>query len=99
MYDVGFVADGGAVGGEPPVQPAADDRDLLDAYSRAVTDAVDRVGPAVVHIKVEDARRRARGSGSGVVLAPHGLILTTTPPVPAPRRIEIPPHTAHPIPR
>ncbi|HEX9462487.1 MAG TPA: trypsin-like peptidase domain-containing protein [Alphaproteobacteria bacterium] len=89
MYDVAFVADGGAVGGEPPVQPAADDRDLLDAYSRAVTDAVDRVGPAVVHIKVEDARRRARGSGSGVVVAPDGLILTNSHVVHGAGRIEI----------
>src|SRR5258708_24171450 len=89
MYDVGFVAGGGAVGGEPPVQPAADDRDLLDAYSRAVTDAVDRVGAAGVHIKAEDARRRARGSGSGVVVAPDGLILTNSHVVHGAGRIEI----------
>ncbi len=48
--------------------PAPDD--LLDAYSRAVTAAVDAVGPAVVKVDVE------RGGGSGVLFTPDGLILT-----------------------
>jgi len=50
--------------------PQPDDRELLDAYSVAVTGAVDAVGPAVVKI---DA---GRGSGSGVLFTPDGLILT-----------------------
>jgi S1-C subfamily serine protease len=58
---------------DAPVPP--DDSLLLDAYSRAVTAAVDRVGPAVVHVAVRGAGRRA-GSGSGVVVAPDGLVLT-----------------------
>jgi len=33
--------------------------DLLDAYSRAVVDAVDLVGPSVLHIQVENAGRSA----------------------------------------
>jgi len=70
--------------GSPPA--AAGDGELLDAYSRAVIAAVDRVGPAVVHIRVEgvapegkarpDAVPVPRGSGSGVVVAPDGLVLT-----------------------
>jgi len=48
------------------------DGDLLDAYSRAVIDAVDAVGPAVVKIDAE------RGGGSGVVVAPDGLVLTNS---------------------
>jgi S1-C subfamily serine protease len=52
------------------VIPQPDDVDLLDAYSSAVTHAVDLVGPAVVKI---DA---GRGSGSGVIFTPDGLILT-----------------------
>jgi S1-C subfamily serine protease len=53
---------------------AADDALLLDAYSRAVVAAVDRVGPAVVHVAVRGAR--GSGAGSGVVVSPDGLILT-----------------------
>jgi len=56
---------------------------LLDAYSRAVIDAVDRVGPSVVKVEVRPASRRARraaigGAGSGFVFAPDGLILTNS---------------------
>jgi S1-C subfamily serine protease len=46
------------------------DAELLDAYSRAVTGAVDIVGPSVVKVDVE------RGGGSGVLFTPDGLILT-----------------------
>jgi S1-C subfamily serine protease len=49
---------------------APDDAFLLDAYSRAVVAAVERVGPAVVHVAV------GHGAGSGVVVSPDGLILT-----------------------
>jgi S1-C subfamily serine protease len=45
---------------------------LLDAYSAAVIQAVDTVGPAVVKI---DA---SRGGGSGVLFTPDGLILTNS---------------------
>jgi S1-C subfamily serine protease len=52
----------------------------LDAYSRAVIDVVDRIGPAVVGLAARgDASARSRGgSGSGVVVAPDGLILTNS---------------------
>lgn len=65
------------------VEPADDE--LLDAYSRAVASAVDRVAPSVVNIDVrhEAPAARARrqgdaGSGSGFVFTPDGLILTNS---------------------
>ena len=61
----------------PPVPP--EDQALLDAYSRAVIDVAERVGPAVVRLntRASDARRRG-GTGSGVIVAPDGLILTNS---------------------
>jgi S1-C subfamily serine protease len=63
----------------------ADEFELLDAYSRAVMDAVDRVGPAVVKVDVDGpaaasgGRRRSRGGGgSGFVFASDGLVLTNS---------------------
>jgi len=61
----------------PPVPP--EDQALLDAYSRAVIDVVDRVGPAVVRLDVHSGSERRRGgTGSGVIVAPDGLVLTNS---------------------
>src|SRR6185437_12047685 len=65
-------------------------RDLLDAYSRAVIDVVDRVGPAVVGLAVLNERApQHAGSGSGVVVAPDGLILTNSHVASGASRIEV----------
>ena len=59
---------------------ADNDMELLDAYSRAVVSVVDSVGPAVVSISVGNHRNNQAtdqmGTGSGVVIAPDGYILT-----------------------
>jgi S1-C subfamily serine protease len=70
-----------AAGAQSPVPD--EDQALLDAYSRAVIDVVDRVGPAVVALAVrgqtDNQKGRERGgAGSGVIVAPDGLILTNS---------------------
>jgi len=59
------------------------DHELLDAYSRAVIHAVDRVAPAVVSIDVRKTGSERRspaqaGTGSGFVFATDGLVLTNS---------------------
>jgi S1-C subfamily serine protease len=74
-------AERGRFGGTAPQPIPPDDQALLDAYSRAVIDVVDGVGPAVVRLAVRpaDGRNGARGgTGSGVIVAPDGLILTNS---------------------
>src|SRR5260221_14435722 len=72
-------------GGEPPVAPS--EAAALDAYSQVVMRAAETVGPAVGNIEVGHLGRQQRaqqqaqgrgmnGSGSGVVFAPDGFILT-----------------------
>lgn len=58
------------------------DGPLLDAYSAAVTHAVDRVAPAVAHVRVVRSRGKrtgpATGTGSGFLITPDGYLVTNS---------------------
>lgn len=58
---------------------------FLDVYSRTIVDAVKKAGPSVAHVHVRQdtdgsrrSQRRTEASGSGVIIAPDGYIVTNS---------------------
>src|SRR5215472_3327982 len=76
------VLDTSGAAASPAANASGDtDAQLLDAYSHAVSSAVARVRPAVMHVRVERAGRRGRrqdGSGSGFAITPDGYVVTNS---------------------
>src|SRR5438552_1135043 len=103
--EIDFVIDEGFVSGEGRATAAGLSHsetgdDPLDAYSRAVITASEKVSPSVVYIEVQQPARSRRGnaprmpqevkgSGSGFIFTPDGFILTNSHVVHGTKGIEV----------
>jgi S1-C subfamily serine protease len=80
MRDLRLVSASSTPRSSPPAGAADGDAELLDAYSKAVVEVVEAVGPAVIGVRsgprAGDGRATGGGSGSGVVITPDGYALT-----------------------
>src|SRR5438105_9147636 len=61
----------------------ADESESLDAYSRVIVSASERLLPSVAHL------RSNRGSGSGVVISTDGFLVTSAHVVDGARRVRV----------
>jgi S1-C subfamily serine protease len=72
-YD-SFQDAGQEAGSRPPEHP----EEALDPYSARVARTFETVGPAVVHILAHPGQNSRGGTGSGVLFAPDGYLLTNS---------------------
>ncbi|UCF20063.1 MAG: trypsin-like peptidase domain-containing protein [Gemmatimonadota bacterium] len=85
-----------ARGGGSPASPdaAEEGAPILDAYSQAVIEVAEKLRPAVVNVSIWGRRRSPwedppNGNGSGIIIAPDGLIVTNNHVVEKSRRVEV----------
>jgi S1-C subfamily serine protease len=70
-----FISNGGESAHRPePLEPDPREREALDAYSNVVVHVSEQLRPAVVNLR--SGRGRREGTGSGVLFAPDGFLLT-----------------------
>src|SRR5262245_49805732 len=71
-----FVSDASPLPPEPSVPPPLpSEAEALDPYSRVVVQVSESLQPAVVNLRAGSGHRG--GSGSGVLFAPDGFLLTS----------------------
>jgi S1-C subfamily serine protease len=78
-------SDGGSA--PPPIVPDPEESQALDAFSQVVVRVAEQLRPAVVNLRGE--RGRGEGSGSGILFAPDGFLLTNHHVVHGARRVRV----------
>ena len=69
-----FLSNGSSAPQGTPAEPAREELDALDAYSRVVVRVAETLRPAVINLRA--GKGREGGSGSGILFTPDGFLLT-----------------------